>query len=123
MAVKRSELLGGDRIDQGTQSGRGDRHLIAWSERTDSGRSACEHQVAGFQRDGRRDVAEQLADAKNEIGGRALLAELAVDASLNGEADIGLHFVAHPRTDGTERVEALGACPLAVFLLQVAGGD
>ncbi len=34
----------------------------------------------------------------------------------------GIHFVGDQRPDRTESVEALGAGPLAIFLLQVSGG-
>ena len=69
------------------------------------------------------DVGEQLGNGKDEVEGRAVLAKLAIDAGLDGEAGFEVEFVADDGADGAEGVEALGAGPLAVFLLQVAGGD
>ena len=51
-----------------------------------------------------------------------MLAQFAVDAGFDGEAGFGVDFVADDWADGAKRVEALGAGPLAIFLLQVAGG-
>ena len=52
-----------------------------------------------------------------------MLAQLAVEAGFDGEAGVEVELVADDGADGAKCVEALGAGPLAIFLLQVAGGD
>src|ERR1019366_4045678 len=70
---------------------------------------------------GRGDVSKQFRDGKDEVEGGAVLAKFAVDAGFDVEAGFGIEFVADQRADGAEGVKALGAGPLAVFLLEVAG--
>ena len=110
-------------VDQNTEAGSSDGDVVAGDERAHSRGCAGEYQVAGLEGDGGGDVGEELGDGEDEVGGGAVLAKLAVDAGFDDEAGGGIDFVADPWADGTERVETLGASPLAVFLLQVAGGD
>src|SRR5271165_1000023 len=96
---------------------------IARLQRAHSRRSSrCDH-VAGFQRHDLRDVAHHHIERKDEIGGRAILTEFAVDPGLHSHPSPVNEPGDHHGTDRTKRVEAFGARPLAVFVLQVAGGD
>src|SRR6266436_2663560 len=60
---------------------------------------------------------------KNKIYRGAVLPDLAVDASLHSDAVPGVNFIADHGANRAERVETLGPGPLAVFFLQVTGGD
>ncbi len=71
------------------------------------------------------DVAEELGDGEDEVAGGALLLDGAVEAGGDGDglAAGGVDLVGDDGADGAEGVEALAAGPLAVGLLDVAGGD
>ena len=53
----------------------------------------------------------------------SVLLQLAVETGFDGDAGGEVDLVGDERADGAEGVEALGAGPLAVGFLQVAGGD
>src|SRR5271168_2340883 len=90
-----------------------------------SRRSSGGNQVAGFEGGERGDVAEQRGNGEDEVAGRSLLLDDAVEAGDHGDrsAADGVNFVRDDGADGAEGVEALAARPLAVGLLDVAGGD
>jgi len=102
----------------------GNAHIdaVAGGEWADACRSPSQDQIAGLEGDGFRYVAEQGGDGEDEVKGRAVLAEVAVDAGFEVEAGFGVDFVADIGADGTEGVKTLGAGPLGFLLLQVAGG-
>ncbi len=87
--------------------------------------SAGEDQVTRAQRACLGDEVDQLPTAEDQVRGAAVLAQLAVDpgaqSQVTGVGD--LVGGGHPRTERTERVSALGARPLRLAPLQVAGGD
>src|SRR5580704_14526505 len=65
-----------------------------------------------------------MGDGEDEVGGTPLLLDCSVEAS--GDSDGSFEGVDLGRDDGAcraEGVEALSAAPLAVGLLEVAGGD
>ena len=67
-------------------------------------------------------MGDQRGHVVDHVGGRAVLHDLAVEARddpLAGGVEVGLD----PRAERAEGVEALGARPLAVAALQVAGRD
>ena len=68
-------------------------------------------------------MAQQKRHRKDEIVRGSPLAQFAVHARFDGHPGVEVHFIAHHRADRTKCIEALGARPLHVFLLQVAGRD
>src|SRR5579884_1636506 len=81
-------------------------------------RSAGRDHVARHQRREMTDVADDVVDAEDQVGGVAVLDALAVDLGpqlqFTGIADlVGGH---HPGAEGTERVAALALRPLAAAL-------
>jgi len=52
-----------------------------------------------------------------------VLAEFTVDTGFHGEPCVEIDFVGDDGADGAECIEALGARPLAIFLLQIARRD
>ena len=52
-----------------------------------------------------------------------MLAGLAINQSFNFYAGVWINFIADDGADRAKGIEALGARPLAIFFLQVAGGD
>src|SRR5690348_9926767 len=111
------------RIPQRTHAFDADFHHIAGLHRADARRRAGGDQIAGKQRHNLGNEADYNIEGKDEIAGGALLAHLSVDACLHVHARPGVNFVADDGADGTEGVEALGASPLAILVLQVAGSD
>ena len=91
-------------------------------ERTHPGRSSGQHQVAGFKGEDGADIGEQPGDGKDEVEGRGVLAQLAVDAGFQGQPGRGIQLVADDGANRSKGVEALGAGPLAILALQVASG-
>src|SRR5258706_16228303 len=69
-----------------------------------------------------RHEADQGIDAEDHARRRRGLTALAVYEGLDPER-LGLQADRDGRSEGTERVEPLGACELPVLLLQIAGGD
>ena len=71
------------------------------------------------------DVAEEVGDGEDEVAGGALLLDGAVEAGDDGDGGAagGVDLVGDDGADGAEGVEAFAAGPLAVGLLDVAGGD
>ena len=98
-------------------------HAISGFERPHAGRSAGQHQVAGLEGHGGGDVRQQPWEGKDEVEGRTVLMNLVVDVGREVQAGFNVEFIADKRADGAKGIEALGACPLAVLGLQVAGGD
>ena len=97
-------------------------HAVACLQRSHPGGGAGEDQVARLQRHHRRDVRDQHADVEDHVTRGGQLPHLPVDAA--GDQRVGgIEVGVHPGTEWAERVEAFGARPLAVGLLQVAGGD
>ncbi len=86
-------------------------------------------EVAGFEGHGGGYVAEQVGDGEDEVGGGAVLLDDAVEAGGYGDGgsgdgvDLVWTLYGDDGADGAEGVEALAAGPLAVALLEVAGGD
>jgi hypothetical protein len=77
---------------------------------------------AGEQRHGLGDVDDQVLDGADHVARTTQLALRAVDRALDGQVarvEVGLH----PGAQGAGGVEALGAGPLLLALLGVAGGD
>jgi hypothetical protein len=68
-------------------------------------------------------MADYDVEGKNEISCAAMLADLAVDASLNQDAGPGVNFIGNHRSDWAERIKPLGPGPLAILFLQVTGSD
>ena len=109
-------------VGQHTEAGDADFHAISSLERPHSRRSSGQHQIAGFKGEDGADIGEQPGDRKDEVEGRGVLAQLAVDAGFQGQASRGVQFVADDGANRAKGVEALGAGPLAILALQVAGG-
>src|SRR3954470_13037112 len=100
----------------------GDGDLVADVEGADSGRGPREDDVAREQRHGLGDVHDQVLDRADHVAGAAELALFAVDRALDGQVarvEVGLD----PGAQRAGAVEALGARPLLLALLDVAGGD
>src|SRR5690349_9655133 len=100
----------------------GDGDLVADVERSDPGRGAGEDDIAGKQRHRLGDVHDQVLDGADHPAGAAGLPQLAVDGGGDGQiggVDIGLD----PGAERARGVEALGAAPLVLGLLHIAGGD
>lgn len=83
---------------------------------------AREDHIAREQRHGLRDVDDQVLDGADHVAGAAELPLLAVDRRLDGEV-VGVHVGLHPGAQRAGGVEALGAGPLLLALLHIAGGD
>src|ERR1700729_3105050 len=83
------------------------------------------NQVAGFKRHDLGDVAEQIGDGEDQIAGRGLLSDDAVEPrdQCDGSSAGRVNLVGDDRADGAEGVETLAAGPLSVGLLNVARGD
>ena len=65
-----------------------------------------------------------MGDGEDEVGGGAVLLDGAVEAGGDGDGRVeGVDVGGDYGACGAEGVEALGAAPLAVRLLEVAGGD
>src|SRR5699024_4026711 len=87
-----------------------------------SGGGAGQDDVTGQQGDHAGDLGDQLGDRADHVGGRAGLSDLSVDARADGcgrRTQIGLD----PGADRTGGVEGLGAEPLVLLALGVAGGE
>src|ERR1035438_7133596 len=67
-------------------------------------------------------MADDNVQPKDEIPGRALLANLAVHSGFDRDPSPGVEPADHNRSHSAEGIEALGARPLPVFFLQVARG-
>jgi hypothetical protein len=66
----------------------------------------------------------KMGDGEDEVGGAALLLDDAVEAGGEGYGAVeGVDLVGDYGPGGAEGVEAFAAGPLAVGLLEVAGGD
>ena len=102
-----------------------DRHLyaIARLHGSHSRRGASKDQVPGKERHDRGDIAQQMVDRKDQVARSAILAKLPIEVGFQADAGSWIDFVGHERTDGTKGIEALGARPLPVLLLQIARGD
>src|SRR6267378_6681443 len=68
-------------------------------------------------------MADYDIQDKNEIYCAAVLPDLAVDASFYNGAGPRVNFIANHGANRAERIETLSPGPLAVFFLQVTGGD
>src|SRR5207245_10414239 len=79
-------------------------------------------QVAGQERHDARDVADEMGDPEDHLGGGRGLAPDAVDERLDREL-FGLEARDDARTAWTERVESLGPRELDIRLLQIPGRD
>src|SRR6185312_11953730 len=84
----------------------------------------------GFEGHDGGDGLEDFWEREDEVSGVAVLAQLAIDAGLDGEAVPGVDFTVtplghlnHPGADRTEGVESFGPGPLRIGFLQVACGD
>ncbi len=83
---------------------------------------AGEDDVAREQRHRLRDVDDQVLDGADHVARTAELALFAVDRRLDREV-VGVHVGLHPGAQRAGGVEALGAGPLLLAPLHVAGGD
>src|SRR5258708_29051243 len=99
-----------------------DLDLVAPAQGAHSGRRAGQDQVARRERHDRRDELDDDVAGEDHLSGIAVLADHAVDPGLQREAhrlDLGVDAWANR----AERVEALSASELHIFLLQIARGD
>src|SRR5258707_8937140 len=98
---------------------------VAWRNGSYTCGGASGNQVAGLKRHGSSDVSEQFGDGKDQVAGGGLLFDYSVEPCDDGDgrAACGVDFVRDDGADGAEGVEALATRPLAVRLLNVAGGD
>src|SRR5215216_1649477 len=91
-------------------------------ELANTGRCASKNQVARLEGHDRRDISDQGANIEDHIARRCHLPHLPVDATGDdriSRVELGID----PGTKRTKRIEAFGARPLAIDLLQVTGGD
>ncbi len=112
------------RVGEGTETIDADRDGVAGLHGADAGWGSGRDEVAGLEGHEGRDVAEEFRNGKDEVGGRAGLAQLAVE--VRGEGDgggDGVELVGNDGAGGAEGVPALASGPLAVGFLDVAGGD
>src|SRR3954463_850055 len=96
-----------------------DLDLVTGVHGTDTLGGAGEDHVAGQQRHHAGDVGDQGRYVEDQVGGAAVLLDLAVEEGLHtqvADVQIGLD----PRPEGAEGVEALGPGELPVLALQVA---
>src|ERR1700751_47071 len=80
-------------------------------------------QVAWEQRHHLGDVANDRIQIENEVACIAVLPDFAIHARFDTYARPRIDLVGHDRAYWAERVEALGAAPLSIFLLQIACGE
>src|SRR5579862_3421001 len=116
-------LLVFDNILQRAHAGHCDLNRISGHYWANSFGRAGRDEVARHQRHGIRDVSDDHVERKDEVTRIALLLDLAVHARFHIHAHPRVEPVSHERPHRAERVEALGAGPLAVFVLQIAGGE
>ncbi len=92
---------------------------------TDAGWGAGGDDVAGHEGDGLREEGDDFGDVEDELVGVGVLLGLAVEVEADPEiVRVGdLVFGGDVLADGGEGVAGLAALPLAVELLEVAGGD
>ena len=112
-----------DRVAERADAGDLHLHHVAVHQGSDTGRRPRRHQIARLQRHHARDEGQDGGDGEHHVRGAAALALHAVHAAAHLEArqvESGADLE-HPRADRAERVEALGARPLPVGVLQVAG--
>src|SRR3954452_17133949 len=115
-------LTGRHPIGQGTDALDLDTHGVTYFDGTDPGWCPGEDHVSGQQGHEGGDVRDQLGNPTEQQRGARRLPQLTVDPTLDG--DVGcVELCLYPRADGTEAVEALGACPLGIAALQVARRD
>src|ERR1700739_2341693 len=67
-------------------------------------------------------MADHHVQREDEIARVALLPHLAIDACFHSYPGPRIDLVRHQRAYRTKCVEAFGSRPLAVFILQIAGG-
>src|SRR5690348_12071117 len=109
-------------VGQSADAFDGDGDLVADVQGADPSRGAGEDHVAGEQRHGLGDVDDQVLDGVDHLAGAAELALLAVDRALDRQVG-GVEVRLHPGAERAGAVEALGAGPLLLALLHVAGRD
>src|SRR6476646_1982558 len=68
-------------------------------------------------------MADDGVQGKNEISRAALLPHFAINASLHQDSGPRVDFIGNHRANRAEGIKPLGPSPLAVFFLQVTGGD
>ena len=122
---ERLRVLGlvGDRISQPADARDRNFDDIAGDYRPDPLGRAGGDQVAGFERHDPRNVTDDDIERENKIPGIARLPHVAVHRGLDLAARPRIKAVGDQWTDRTESIEAFGAGPLAVFVLQIAGGE
>src|SRR2546423_5088179 len=109
-----------------------DDHLVAvgkpdgrLAECADACRRARGDDVARFEREGIRTVADDLGDAEIQVGRASRLSLVAIDEATDGEVRRVADLIAadDDGTDRAERVERLATGPLPVPELEVACRD
>jgi hypothetical protein len=75
----------------------------------DAGRGSGGDQVAGIERHGCGDIAEQNINREDEVACVAVLLHFAIETRFDGEPVGRIDFIGQEWTDGTECIEALCA--------------
>jgi len=70
-----------------------------------------------------RDVTDDDIEREDEITRVPLLPHPTIDPRFHADAGPRINFIRYQRTHRAEGVKTLGSSPLAVFVLQVTGGD
>src|ERR1035441_8840967 len=115
--------LVGDRISQPPDARDRNFDDIAGNYRPDPLGRAGGDQVAGFERHDPRNVTDDDVERENKIPGIARLPHVAVNPGFDLDARPGVEAIGDQWTDRAESIEAFGAGPLAVFVLQTACGE
>src|SRR5580693_1065951 len=93
---------------------------ISGDHRSDATGSAGRDQITGNKRHCLRNISHDDTERKNEIPGIALLSNRSVYSRLNPNSGPRINLVRHHRANRAKTVEAFGAGPLTVFVLQIA---
>src|SRR5258708_3467390 len=116
-------LLVGDRIPQHAHTLYANLNHISRDHRAHALRGAGCNQVSGKQGHRLRNVAQDGAERKNNLPRVALLAHISVHSSFNSDSSPWIDFIRHQRATWAKSIEAFGASPLAVGVLQVTSRD
>src|ERR1039458_5910165 len=114
----RGRLAGFHGVCEDAEAGNGNFDAVTGRERSDAGWRAGEQQVAGLKREDRSDEDEQLGEREDEVERGGVLADFAVETRLEVETGVEVELIADNGADGAEGVEALGARPLIILILQ-----
>jgi hypothetical protein len=117
-------LFSGDRVLDLAHAGNGDADYASYFHGAHSRRGAGGDKVTGLKSEKLADVGQNSTRRENHVRDGGVLDALAVEPGLDSEG-FKFDFVERngPAAGGAEGVEAFAAGPLAVALLEVAGGD